>query len=134
MASPSKVALITGGSKGIGANTAAQLARDGFTVVITYASDVAPADAVLTKLSTDRPHLAIKSDAGNVADIEALVQQVVDQYGRLDAVVTNAGVMPLQPLAAVTEATYERAMALNVRGPLFLAQVPSHPHAFCWRL
>ena len=119
----SKVALITGGSKGIGAATAQQLARDGFTVVITYSSDSAPADGVIANLGADKAHMAIKSDASKVADIKALVQEVIDKLGRLDVVVASAGVLPMADLEHLTEATYERTMDLNVRGPYFLAQV-----------
>ena len=117
-----KVALITGGSKGIGAATAEQLAADGFTVVITYGSDAAPADALVKKLGGS-PHLAIRSDAGKVSDIAALIDEIMGKLGRLDVVVANAGIMPLQDLEHLTEQAYEAAMATNVRGPLFLAQV-----------
>lgn len=125
-----KIALITGASKGIGAATALTYARLGATVVINYASDEKAAADVLSQLqsinSASAP-MAIQADAGSVPEVRSLVEQVVARYGRIDVVVANAGIMPMKDLAHTDEATYDRVMNTNVKGPFFLAQQAA-PH------
>jgi 3-oxoacyl-[acyl-carrier protein] reductase len=125
-----KTALITGASKGIGAATALALARAGANVVINYASDDAPANELVSKITSGAQSkvpraLAIRGDAGDIKDIESMVNKVVEVYGKIDIVIANAGIMPLQDLEHTTEEIYDRVMRLNVKGPFFLAQVCS---------
>jgi len=117
-----KVALITGGSKGIGRATAIRLAADGAKVVITYASSSTSADETVSFIGSEQA-FAIQSDAGNVEAISALIEATISRLGRLDIVIACAGVMTLNELENVTEKEYDQMMALNVKGPLFLAQV-----------
>lgn len=121
-----KVALITGASKGIGRAVALRLAQEGASIVINYSRDAAPAEELVKQIGADRA-LAVQADAGAVPEIEKLVQAAVAKFGKLDVVVANAGIMPLQPLAATTEDTFDRCYALNVKGPYFLAQKAA-PH------
>jgi 3-oxoacyl-[acyl-carrier protein] reductase len=132
MAFPSlagKTALITGASKGIGKATALALAKQGANVVINYSSDDAPANELVKAITSSLPEsnppraVAIKADAGDVAQLEKLVDEVVKVYGKLDILIPNAATMPMVDLEHVTEALYEKVMRLNVKGPLFLAQV-----------
>ncbi|KAL3422206.1 short-chain dehydrogenase [Phlyctema vagabunda] len=121
-----KVALITGGSKGIGKATALRLARDGAQVAINYSSDASAADALVQEIGSDRA-FAIKCDAGDVSSIGEMVDAVLERFGRLDVVVASAAFMELNELQSITEEQFDRTMNLNVKGPLFLAQKAA-PH------
>ncbi|KAK9327584.1 hypothetical protein V1520DRAFT_41203 [Lipomyces starkeyi] len=121
-----KVALITGGSKGIGRATALRLANEGANVVINYSSDASAADEVVNLIGADRS-LAVKADAGNIAELERLVKETVTKFGKIDILIPNAGVLLMKDLETTTEHDFEMSMALNVKGPYFLAQKAA-PH------
>lgn len=116
-----KVILITGGSKGIGKAIATRAASLGAKVIINYSRDSSPADALVKEIGSDRA-LAVQADVSKVSEIEKLVTAAVSKFGQIDVLVPNAGIMPLQPLAATTEETFDRVYDLNVKGPFFLAQ------------
>jgi 3-oxoacyl-[acyl-carrier protein] reductase len=117
-----KVALVTGGSKGIGRATALRLARDGAKVVVNYSSGAEAAEEVVKEIGAENA-IAIKADAGNVEEISKLVDATVQKFGKIDIVVACAGIMLLNELDKVTEAEFDKTFNLNVKGPLFLAQV-----------
>ena len=117
-----KVALITGGSKGIGKAAALRLARDGASVVINYSSDAAAAEEFVKTIGSHQA-LAIQANAGKIADIEKIVKQAVDKFGKLDIVFANAGILPMKDLENTTEEDFDKTMTLNVKGPYFLVQV-----------
>ena len=117
-----KVALITGASKGIGKAAALRLAQEGAKVVITYSSDASAATELIETIGKDNA-VAIKSNAGNLAEIEHLVKEVVDKFGKIDILIPNAGVLPMKDLEHTTEQDFDNTFALNVKGPYFLAQV-----------
>ena len=114
-----KVALVTGGSRGIGAAIAKALADDGADVAISYSASPDKAKQVVNDLLTKgvRAH-AFKADQANAKEVETLVKSVVDRFGRLDILVNNAGVFVT---GTVTErpnnlAELERLFAVNVGG------------------
>lgn len=117
-----KVALVTGGSKGIGRATSLRLAREGANVVINYSSSSAAANEVVSEIGNDRA-IAVQANAGSVKDIEKLIAATVEKWGRIDILVPCAGVMKLNELSNVTEEQFDETFNLNVKGPLFLAQV-----------
>ena len=123
-----KVALITGGTKGIGRATAQLLAKNGATIAVNYSSDSASADSLVSELGADKC-LAIQGDAGDVASCEAMVKSTVDKFGKIDVLIPNAGVLMMKNLEATTEADFDTSHRLNVKGPYFLAQkaVPFMP-------
>src|SRR5216683_2380276 len=87
-----KVALVTGGSRGIGAAIAKRLAADGASVAITYVKDASAASAVVKAIEHDGGKaVAIQADAANVEAIKGAVEKTVAAYGRLDVLVNNAG-------------------------------------------
>ncbi|PPQ88569.1 hypothetical protein CVT25_009950 [Psilocybe cyanescens] len=125
-----KVAIVTGGSKGIGAAATLHLISLGANVVFSYSSDTASASALETKIKSEFPSpeaglpraIGFKGDSSSITDIDALVDQTLKVYHHIDIVVANAGIMTLQDLAHTTEEIYDRHMNVNVKGPLFLAQ------------
>jgi 3-oxoacyl-[acyl-carrier protein] reductase len=114
-----KVALVTGGSRGIGAAIARRLAEDGADVVISYAASAAKAEAVVRDLETKGVRgAAFKADQANHAEVEGLVKAVVARFGRLDILVNNAGVAVMGPVenAQSNAAELGRQFAVNVGG------------------
>jgi 3-oxoacyl-[acyl-carrier protein] reductase len=118
-----KTALITGGSKGIGAATATHLSALGAKIVINYSSSPAPAEALVATLGGPTRALAIRADASSLPDIEHLIASTVAwSGGSIDILVPNAGVMAMSTLEQTTEAQFAQTYDLNVKGPYFLVQ------------
>jgi 3-oxoacyl-[acyl-carrier protein] reductase len=114
-----KVALVTGGSRGIGAATALALADQGADVAISYSSSPAKADAVVRDLKGKGVKaVAIQADQGDPAQVEQLVKSVVNRFGRLDILVNNAGVFEQSTVGdfASNAPKVERQFAVNVGG------------------
>lgn len=133
LATGRKVALITGGSQGIGAATARALANKGYRVAINYSSNSEKAEALVRDLG-DQNAICIKADASKIPEIERMVAETVQKYGKIDAVITAAARLGLQELADTVEGGFDDLFALNVKGPFFLAQVitrskPQQPFA-----
>ena len=118
-----KIALITGGTTGIGAATARLFRNEGATVVATGSSPKS-VDAARTELAGVE---LVVSDQADPAAARALVADVVARHGRIDVLFVNAGVAAFAPLEAVDEAFFDRQFAINVRGALFAAQAAA-PH------
>ncbi|MCJ1409363.1 hypothetical protein MMC19_003442 [Ptychographa xylographoides] len=121
-----KVALITGASKGIGKATALLLAKQGAKVAINYSSDAAAADELVDIIGKDRA-FAIKGNAGSIFDIEKMVKETVDRFGKIDILIPNAGILPMKDLEHTTEEDFDNAFGVNVKGPYFLVQKAA-PH------
>jgi len=119
----SKVALVTGGSRGIGAAIAKRLAADGATVAITYASSKDAANGVVDQIRKSGGQAeAFRADAANSADVRKAVAAVVARFGRLDILVNNAGLFTVGPLADVSEQDFDRLIDVNVRGVFVTTQ------------
>jgi 3-oxoacyl-[acyl-carrier protein] reductase len=127
-----KVAIVTGGSKGIGRATVLKLASEGASVVINYGRDSKFAEAVVSEIGAERA-LAVQADAGSISGIESLVKQAVDRFGKIDILIPNAGIMPMRDLEHTTEADFDNIFNLNVKGPFFLAQVVFSTERFIQR-
>ncbi len=108
-----KVALITGGSRGIGAAVAKRLAEDGARVALTYSSSVDKAAALVA--ATGGTAKAYQVDSADAEALRAAVEQVVSDFGRLDILINNAGVFSLNPIDEVTQADIDRSLNVNVR-------------------
>ncbi|OAL26476.1 hypothetical protein AYO22_04214 [Fonsecaea multimorphosa] len=116
-----KVAVITGGTKGIGASTAMLLVKLGAKVVVNYGRDSAAAEKIVSQLGSDKAY-AVQADAGSVAGVEHLVQETVKKYGKIDILIPNAGILPMKTVESTTEEDFDRTFNLNVKGPFFLVQ------------
>jgi 3-oxoacyl-[acyl-carrier protein] reductase len=118
-----KVAVVSGASKGIGAEIAKQLANDGASVVVNYATSAKEAEAVVAKIkAAGGVAKAVRADVSKPAEARQLVDGTVSEFGRLDILVNNAGVYEFLPLQDITEKHFDRMFALNVRGLLFATQ------------
>lgn len=118
-----KVAVVTGASKGIGAEIARQLAADGAAVVVNYASSKAGADKVVADITgTGGKAVAVKADVAKPEDIKTLFAEAVKAFGKVDVLVNNAGIYEFAPLEAVTPEHYHKQFNLNVLGLLLATQ------------
>jgi 3-oxoacyl-[acyl-carrier protein] reductase len=123
-----RVALVTGGSRGIGAAIALRLARDGADVAITYVSSQERAAAVVREIeSLGRRGVAIRADSADPTAVTEAVDATVNRLGRLDVLVNNAGVFPFGPFEKVDAEELDRAIAVHVRAAFVAAQAAS-PH------
>ena len=113
----SKVAIVTGASRGIGAAVAERLARDGFTVVINYAGDAASAEALARKIEAAGGHaLTAQADVADPAAVRRMFDAAETAFGGVDVLVNNAGIMQLAPVADTDDELFDRTIAINLKG------------------
>src|ERR1700716_208675 len=118
-----KVALVTGGSRGIGAAIAKRLAADGANVAITYAKDTGAASAVVKAIELDGGKaIAIQADAADVEAVNGAVENTVATFGQLDVLVNNAGTAIPKTFEETTREEMDRMIDINVRGTLAATQ------------
>jgi 3-oxoacyl-[acyl-carrier protein] reductase len=118
-----KVALVTGGSRGIGAAIAKRLAADGASVAITYAKDASAASAVVKAIESGGGRaVAIQADAADATAVKDAVEKVAATFGRLDVLVNNAGTAIPKPFAETTLEEIDRVININIRGVFLTSQ------------
>jgi 3-oxoacyl-[acyl-carrier protein] reductase len=118
-----KIALVTGGSRGIGAGIAKRLAADGASVAITYTKGADAAAAVVTEIERAGGNaIAIQADAADAKAVTAAVEKTVATYGRLDVLVNNAGTAIPKPFEETTLEELDRVIDINFRGTLIATQ------------
>jgi len=118
-----KVAIVTGASKGIGAEIAKALAAEGASVVVNYSSSKEGADRVVTEITRkDGRAVAVQANMSKKSDIERLFSEAKKAFGKLDVLVNNAGVYEFAPLQEVTEQLYHKMFDLNVLGLLLASK------------
>jgi 3-oxoacyl-[acyl-carrier protein] reductase len=118
-----KVAVVTGASKGIGAAIARALGAEGASVVVNYASSKEGAEKVVEGIRAQGGKaVAVKADVSKAAEAQALIDDALKAFGRLDVLVNNSGVYEFAPIEGVTEESFDRLFNVNVRGLLFVTQ------------
>lgn len=118
-----KVAVVTGASKGIGAEIARQLAAAGAAVVVNYSSSKQGADRVVSEIvSAGGKAVAVQADVSKQADVQRLFAETKNAYDRLDILVNNAGIYEFQPLENITAEHFHKHFNLNVLGLLLATQ------------
>jgi 3-oxoacyl-[acyl-carrier protein] reductase len=118
-----RIALVTGGSRGIGAAVARRLARDGAFVAVGYRAGAAEADAVVAEIEAAGGRaLAVQGDIGVDGDAARMVAETFRHFGRLDILVNAAGIGKYRPLAAVDEAHVRQMFDTNVLGAIMLTK------------
>jgi len=111
-----KSALVTGGSRGIGAAIAKRLAKEGADVAVTYSSSPERAQQIVEDIVKEgNKGLAVKADSADQLAVRAAVQQAAKEFGKLDILVNNAGVLALGPIADFPAEDFEKALSVNVR-------------------
>ncbi|MGX1909459.1 SDR family oxidoreductase [Streptomyces phaeochromogenes] len=122
-ATPTRVAIVTGGSRGIGRETAEHLAADGFAVVVNFAGNQAEADKTVAAITeAGGQALAFRADVADETEVAALFDAAESTYGGVDVVVHAAGVMTLAPLADFDLDALDRMHRTNIRGTFVVDQ------------
>lgn len=115
-----RVAIVTGGSRGIGAAITRRLSRAGARVVIGYSRNEEQARQQVAELmQVGGQAIAVQADVSDETQLERLFARTLEMYGRLDILVNNAGISGFRELEATNTAFYEEIFGVNVRGPLF---------------
>ncbi len=118
-----KVALVTGGSRGIGAAIARRLAHEGANVALTYNRSADKANAVVGEIEqAGRKGLSIAADNSEASAIKAAVQKTVAEFGQLDILINNAGIFVAKPIGELTLADFEQTIDVNVRAVFVASQ------------
>jgi 3-oxoacyl-[acyl-carrier protein] reductase len=118
-----KVAIVTGGSRGIGAAISKRLAKDGATVVVNYTRNAESADRVVAEIqASGGKAVAVQADMSDLAAIDKLFAKNLELHGKLDILVNNAGLSEMRAIEKVDEALYESLFNVNVRAPIFAIQ------------
>lgn len=113
----SKVVIVTGASRGIGAAIAERLGRDGFIVIVNYAGNAALADAVVSKIKASGGIArAAQADVSDPAAVKRMFDAAEDAFGGVDVLVNNAGIMALSPIAKTEDADFDNLVAVNLKG------------------
>jgi NAD(P)-dependent dehydrogenase (short-subunit alcohol dehydrogenase family) len=123
MGADSRVALVTGGTRGIGRAVTDRLTRSGVAVAAVYARDVAAADAVRDDAARSGATVTLhQADVGQPAACQTLVAEVLEQHGRLDYLINNAGTVIEQRLGDISAEDWHRQLAVNLSSAFFLSQ------------
>jgi 3-oxoacyl-[acyl-carrier protein] reductase len=123
-----KTAIVTGASRGIGRSIARRLASDGFPVIVNYAGNTKDAEETVNEIkSAGGNAVAVPGDISQANDVAELFKKAEQTFGPIQVVVNNAGIMPLSPIAKSDVETFDKVIAINLRGAfLVLAQAAQH--------
>lgn len=111
-----KVAIVTGGTRGIGKEIALRLSKDGYNVVINYNSNELFAKEVSIECSKYNESLIVKADVSNYNEAEKLVQETISKFGQVDLLVNNAGITKDNLILRMTEDEFDKVVSVNLKG------------------
>jgi NAD(P)-dependent dehydrogenase (short-subunit alcohol dehydrogenase family) len=112
-----RAALVTGANSGIGRSIVSRLARSGYDVAINFKVDERSAQALSRELQKDGSRaISLYADVGNSSDVDAMFEKILSAFGKVDALVNNAGVQVWKPLLEVEEAEWDRVITANLKG------------------
>jgi 3-oxoacyl-[acyl-carrier protein] reductase len=118
-----KTAIVTGGSRGIGRAVAERLGDEGAAVIVNYLTSKDAAESVVKTITAAGGRaLAVQGDVASPGDVTALYDAAEEQFGGTDIVVNNAAIVAGGPIAAITEAVFDRMIAVNLKGVFFSCQ------------
>lgn len=119
-----KIAIVTGGGRGMGAAYCVAMAREGAKVTVNYVENAKAAESIVNQIRKEGGEaLAFQADVGKKADVQKMVDFTVHKYGRLDVMVSNAGLVHKAPLLEQSEEVIDRIFHTNVKGNIFCTQV-----------
>jgi NAD(P)-dependent dehydrogenase (short-subunit alcohol dehydrogenase family) len=119
----SKIALVTGASKGVGRGIALELAKAGCDVAVNYNHDAAGAAATVNEITAlGRRAIAVAGDVSRRAHVEKMFRQTLKAFGRFDILVNNAGIQTWKPLLELQEEDWDRVLATNLKGSFLCTQ------------
>lgn len=125
-----KVAVVTGGSLGIGAGVVRRLASEGVAVTLDYHTHSSAADAIAMEIrGKGGKVLVVQADVSQVAGVQTMIVQTVQTFGRLDILVNNAGIEEPEPFLDVTEEDFDRQISVDLKGAYFAAQAAARQFA-----
>lgn len=123
MENTTKVALVTGASRGIGRACAIKLGKDGYKVVVNYNSNQAAADEVVEIIKSNGGEAcAVKANVADATEVKQLIRETVNTYGQLDVLVNNAGIVKDEFVLMMTPDTIDKCLDLNIKGYLYCSQ------------
>src|SRR6201987_1352457 len=123
-----KSAIVTGASGGIGRVVAKRLSNDGFAITVHYAGNPTKAEAVVAEINNaGGKAISVQADVTKPRDVETLFKQTLEAFGKVDVVVHSAGIMPMLPISGGDIETFDKVIAINLRGTfLVLGQAAQH--------
>lgn len=117
MTEASRSAIVTGASRGIGAAVAERLARDGIAVAVNFSSNLAPAQALVDKITQAGGRaITIQADVSDSSAVRTMFDRMESEFGGVDILVNNAGIMQLSTIADADDALFDRQIAVNLKG------------------
>lgn len=119
-----KIALVTGASRGIGKAIALSFAKEGADVIVNDIANLQAAEDVVSEIKNlGQTALVVRADVSAKREVEGMVEQVLDEFGRIDILVNNAGVVTVKPVEEVTEDEWDRDIGVNLKGVFLCSQV-----------
>ncbi|MEW9530991.1 SDR family oxidoreductase [Microbispora sp. NPDC049125] len=119
----SRVAIVTGGSRGIGRETATRLAQEGYAVVVNYAGNTAEADSAVEALRRSGGRaIAVRADVADETAVASLFDTAEAEFGGIDVLVHAAGIMPVSPLVDLDLSVLDQVLRTNIRGTFVVDQ------------
>jgi 3-oxoacyl-[acyl-carrier protein] reductase len=119
--SPTRTAIVTGASGGIGQAVATRLARDGLAIVVNYAGNASRAEKLVADIAgAGGRAVAVRADVAEVAGADSLFRATLEAFGHVDVVVNAAGIMPLKAIAEGDVESFDKVIAVNLRGTFLL--------------